>query len=152
MYYRINASAALSSVLHTSACCFTIRLTLLLSVHPLSSLSSYVQHIQAGDASVGTVVGTLWGNYKATTPLKLKIIDSYLLYILLTGVVQFVYCCLVGTFPFNSFLSGFISCVASFVLAGELRVYGTGTSSRKRGKQNVGAVVVGPAVVVMLQS
>ena len=32
-------------------------------------------------------------------------------YILITGVIQFVYCCLVGTFPFNSFLSGFISCV-----------------------------------------
>lgn len=44
--------------------------------------------------------------YQATTPKKLKIIDAYLAYILLTGVIQFVYCCLVGTFPFNSFLSG----------------------------------------------
>ena len=38
------------------------------------------------------------------------------------GVIQFVYCCLVGTFPFNAFLSGFISCVGSFVLAVCLRL------------------------------
>uniref|UniRef100_A0A1I7Y621 Dolichyl-diphosphooligosaccharide--protein glycosyltransferase subunit DAD1 n=1 Tax=Steinernema glaseri TaxID=37863 RepID=A0A1I7Y621_9BILA len=43
-------------------------------------------------------------------------------YILLTGIFQFVYCLLVGTFPFNSFLSGFISTVASFVLASCLRI------------------------------
>uniref|UniRef100_A0A3Q4HPL5 Dolichyl-diphosphooligosaccharide--protein glycosyltransferase subunit DAD1 n=1 Tax=Neolamprologus brichardi TaxID=32507 RepID=A0A3Q4HPL5_NEOBR len=30
-----------------------------------------------------------------------------------------LYCLLVGTFPFNSFLSGFISCVGSFILAGK---------------------------------
>ncbi|KAH9502415.1 Dolichyl-diphosphooligosaccharide-protein glycosyltransferase subunit dad1 [Bulinus truncatus] len=53
-----------------------------------------------------------------STPKKLKIIDAYLVYVLLTGIVQFAYCCLVGTFPFNSFLSGFISTVGSFILAG----------------------------------
>ena len=36
--------------------------------------------------------------------------------------LQFVYCCLVGTFPFNAFLSGFISCVGSFVLGVCLRL------------------------------
>ncbi|XP_065325921.1 dolichyl-diphosphooligosaccharide--protein glycosyltransferase subunit DAD1-like [Pelmatolapia mariae] len=33
------------------------------------------------------------------------------------GCRTLVYCLLVGTFPFNSFLSGFISCVGSFILA-----------------------------------
>jgi oligosaccharyltransferase complex subunit epsilon len=61
-------------------------------------------------------------DYLQSTSKKLKIIDAYLLFVLLTGVIQFVYCCLVGTFPFNSFLSGFISCVGSFVLAVCLRV------------------------------
>jgi hypothetical protein len=37
----------------------------------------------------------------------------------LTGIVQFVYCALVGTFPFNAFLSGFISTVGSFILTGK---------------------------------
>jgi oligosaccharyltransferase complex subunit epsilon len=65
-----------------------------------------------------TVLGKFYEEYVNNTPKKLKIIDAYLLYVFLTGVIQFVYCCLVGTFPFNSFLSGFISSVSCFVLAG----------------------------------
>jgi len=72
--------------------------------------------------SLKSVVKRFYDDYCQTTPKKLKIIDAYLLYILLTGAFQFLYCCLVGTFPFNSFLSGFISCVGSFVLAVCLRV------------------------------
>uniref|UniRef100_A0A8C4N874 Dolichyl-diphosphooligosaccharide--protein glycosyltransferase subunit DAD1 n=1 Tax=Eptatretus burgeri TaxID=7764 RepID=A0A8C4N874_EPTBU len=67
------------------------------------------------------VMTNLHKEYSAATPARLKLIDSYLAYVVLTGVIQFVYCCLVGTFPFNSFLSGFISCVGCFVLAGEAR-------------------------------
>jgi len=73
-------------------------------------------------ANIVTVLRKLNEEYQGSTPKKLKIIDAYLLYILLTGIVQFAYCCLVGTFPFNSFLSGFISSVASFVLAVCLRL------------------------------
>jgi oligosaccharyltransferase complex subunit epsilon len=50
------------------------------------------------------------------------LIDAYLVYIVVTGVMQFAYCCLVGTFPFNAFLAGFISCIGSFVLAACLRL------------------------------
>ncbi|XP_044264180.1 dolichyl-diphosphooligosaccharide--protein glycosyltransferase subunit DAD1 [Tribolium madens] len=71
---------------------------------------------------VTSVIAKFFNEYNSKTPKKLKCIDAYLLYILLTGIVQFVYCCLVGTFPFNSFLSGFISCVSSFVLAVCLRL------------------------------
>jgi oligosaccharyltransferase complex subunit epsilon len=69
-----------------------------------------------------SVLKRFYDDYSQTTPKKLKILDAYLLYILLTGILQFAYCCLVGTFPFNSFLSGFISSVGSFVLAVCLRV------------------------------
>merc|ERR1712018_383069 len=65
---------------------------------------------------------TLIQNYMKSTPQKLKLIDAYLLYILLTGAMQFIYCCMVGTFPFNAFLAGFISCVASFILGVNLRM------------------------------
>lgn len=68
---------------------------------------------------ITTVVNKFYNEYKSKTSKKLKIIDAYLLYILLTGAVQFFYCLLVGTFPFNSFLSGFISSVCCFVLAGK---------------------------------
>lgn len=64
-----------------------------------------------------------WEEYKKETPKKLKVIDAYLVYVFLTGVIQFVYCCLVGTFPFNSFLAGFISCVSCFVLGGKVKAW-----------------------------
>ena len=73
-------------------------------------------------ANLFTVLSKLYEEYNEKTPSKLKLVDGFLLYVLLTGVIQFVYCCLVGTFPFNSFLSGFISCVGTFVLAVCLRV------------------------------
>eukprot|EP00088_Acartia_fossae_P023931 TRINITY_DN24898_c0_g1_i1.p1 TRINITY_DN24898_c0_g1~~TRINITY_DN24898_c0_g1_i1.p1 ORF type:complete len:115 (-),score=25.06 TRINITY_DN24898_c0_g1_i1:205-549(-) len=73
-------------------------------------------------SSVKTVVNKFLDEYTNNTPKKLKIIDAYLTYIFITGVIQFVYCCLVGTFPFNAFLSGFISCVASFILGVCLRL------------------------------
>ncbi|CAJ0592817.1 unnamed protein product [Cylicocyclus nassatus] len=68
------------------------------------------------------VLKKLLDDYMKTTPERLKIIDAYMLYILLTGIIQFIYCLIVGTFPFNSFLSGFISTVTCFVLASCLRM------------------------------
>ncbi|CAH1101211.1 unnamed protein product [Psylliodes chrysocephalus] len=71
-------------------------------------------------AQITTVLSKFYNEYKTRTPKRLKAIDAYLFYILLTGITQFIYCLLVGTFPFNSFLSGFISSVSCFVLAGKL--------------------------------
>lgn len=76
------------------------------------------QH-QPQSQGIFAVLNKLYDDYKSSTPKKLKLIDAYLFCILLTGIFQFAYCCLVGTFPFNAFLSGFISTVASFVLAGK---------------------------------
>lgn len=70
-------------------------------------------------SNIKNILVKFYDEYNQTTPKKLKIVDAYLFYIMLTGIIQFVYCCLVGTFPFNSFLSGFISCVGSFVLGGK---------------------------------
>lgn len=66
------------------------------------------------------ILGEFKKNYDKETPQLLKIIDVFLVYQFLTGVLQFVYCVLVGTFPFNSFLSGFISTVGSFILTGKV--------------------------------
>jgi oligosaccharyltransferase complex subunit epsilon len=73
-------------------------------------------------ANIIEVLFRFYHEYSTSTSKKLKMIDAYLLYILLTGIIQFVYCLLVGTFPFNSFLSGFISTVACFVLGVCLRL------------------------------
>ena len=71
-------------------------------------------------AVIMEAIPQFFSNYRKSTAQRIKLIDLFLLYIVLTGVVQFIYCALVGTFPFNSFLSGFISCVGSFILTGTL--------------------------------
>merc|ERR1711962_140471 len=88
------------------------------SIHP----TRIILIIMAEQRSVIGVVKRFLEDYASVTPTKLKLIDAYMGYILITGVIQFLYCCLVGTFPFNSFLSGFISCVGSFILAACLRI------------------------------
>ncbi|KAG0026688.1 Dolichyl-diphosphooligosaccharide-protein glycosyltransferase subunit dad1 [Podila clonocystis] len=64
----------------------------------------------------------LVASYIKETPKSLKLIDSYMVYILLTGIIQFIYVTIAGTFPNNAFLAGFISTVASFILAANLRI------------------------------
>lgn len=50
----------------------------------------------------------------------MKLIDAFMAFLVVVGVVQFVYCVLAGAFPFNAFLSGFSATVGQFVLTGEL--------------------------------
>ncbi|XP_010941773.1 dolichyl-diphosphooligosaccharide--protein glycosyltransferase subunit DAD1 isoform X4 [Elaeis guineensis] len=50
------------------------------------------------------------------------IIDLYVVYAIVTAVIQVVYMGVVGSFPFNSFLSGVLSCVGTAVLAVCLRI------------------------------
>jgi len=52
-------------------------------------------------------VHTLWKAYKDQTPDRLKFIDAFLAFILLSGVAQFLYLILVTDFPFNAFLAGY---------------------------------------------
>lgn len=61
-------------------------------------------------------------HYKNTVPYHLKVIDAFLVYVLSTAAIQFVYVLLVGTFPFNAFLAGFFSCIGVFVLTVSLRM------------------------------
>eukprot|EP00735_Rhodelphis_limneticus_P000943 TRINITY_DN11479_c0_g1::TRINITY_DN11479_c0_g1_i1::g.10910::m.10910 TRINITY_DN11479_c0_g1::TRINITY_DN11479_c0_g1_i1::g.10910 ORF type:complete len:124 (+),score=16.09,sp/Q5RBB4/DAD1_PONAB/57.14/1e-39,DAD/PF02109.11/4.1e-45,PIG-F/PF06699.6/0.042,DUF4191/PF13829.1/0.053 TRINITY_DN11479_c0_g1_i1:40-372(+) len=72
-------------------------------------------------AAVSDALQAFVQTYKQTTPKRVKAIDAFLLFILLTALVQFVYCVLVGTFPFNAFLAGFLSCVGMFILTVSLR-------------------------------
>ncbi|KAI5073405.1 hypothetical protein GOP47_0011418 [Adiantum capillus-veneris] len=58
----------------------------------------------------------------AATPTKLKIIDLYVAYAICTALIQVIYMAIVGSFPFNAFLSGFLSSVGTAVLAVCLRM------------------------------
>ncbi|CAN6223479.1 unnamed protein product [Urochloa humidicola] len=58
----------------------------------------------------------------AATPTNLKIIDLYVICAVATALIQVAYMGLVGSFPFNSFLSGVLSCIGTAVLAVCLRI------------------------------
>lgn len=52
---------------------------------------------------------------------QIHLIDLFLCFILLSGIIQFVHLCLVGTFPYNAFLASFICSVGLFTLTVNLR-------------------------------
>ncbi|KPV74876.1 uncharacterized protein RHOBADRAFT_44397 [Rhodotorula graminis WP1] len=94
-----------------------------LDTSPAAALASTVKG-KAREQSQGLVgaVSTLWDNYREQTPPKLKLIDCSMLFLVLTGVFQFVYCFAVTNFPFNAFIGGFAAAVGQFVLLGALRI------------------------------
>ncbi|GAV72368.1 LOW QUALITY PROTEIN: DAD domain-containing protein [Cephalotus follicularis] len=55
------------------------------------------------------------------TPTNLKIIDLYVGFSVFTALTQVAYMAIVG-FPFNSFLSGILSCIGTAILAVCLRI------------------------------
>lgn len=66
-----------------------------------------------------SIVQDVWKSYQST-PLNLRLIDAFMAFLVFTGVTQFLYCVLVGNYPFNAFLSGFTATVGQFVLAGKV--------------------------------
>ncbi|KAJ2471078.1 oligosaccharyltransferase complex subunit epsilon [Coemansia sp. RSA 2322] len=73
-------------------------------------------------ASSTDIVARLARDYSRETPLRLKLIDTYMAFCVAVGLAQFAYCLLVGTFPYNAFLAGFGSAVSCFVFAANLRI------------------------------
>ena len=74
-------------------------------------------------ANVYRAIKTTWGKYQERVATHCKLIDIYIVYIILTALMQLVYATVIGTtYPFNSLLSGICSCVGSFVLAVSLRL------------------------------
>lgn len=61
----------------------------------------------SSSASPTNAVQTLWKAYRDNTPDRLKFIDSFLFFLMLSGIVQFAYCVLVSNFPYNAFLAGY---------------------------------------------
>ncbi|ORY84921.1 DAD family-domain-containing protein [Protomyces lactucae-debilis] len=67
------------------------------------------------------IVNDLWSSYLKSTPQQLKLIDMFMAFLIATGVLQFMYCLIVGNYPFNAFLAGFIATIGQFVLCAGLR-------------------------------
>ncbi|KAF4628911.1 hypothetical protein G7Y89_g9240 [Cudoniella acicularis] len=64
----------------------------------------------------------IWQNYLDKTPQRTKLIDVFMAFLVVVGVLQFVYCVIAGNYPFNAFLSGFSATVGQFVLTASLRI------------------------------
>ncbi|KLO16384.1 defender against death DAD protein [Schizopora paradoxa] len=91
---------------------------------PKGTSVSSQQKGKAGSSSVPAIqaaVDSLWKSYNDTTSPRLKLIDAFLVFIMLTGAAQFLYCILVTNYPFNAFLAGFASSIGQFVLTASLR-------------------------------
>ncbi|KAF2403946.1 defender against death DAD protein [Trichodelitschia bisporula] len=73
-------------------------------------------------SSAADIVNGAWSNYLAHTPQRVKLLDAFLAFLVGVGALQFVYCVIVGNYPFNAFLSGFSATVGQFVLTASLRM------------------------------
>lgn len=51
-------------------------------------------------------LSAMFDSYWRETSDRLKFIDAFLVFVLLSGITQFLYCVLVTNFPFNAFLAG----------------------------------------------
>ncbi|KAF7186238.1 Dolichyl-diphosphooligosaccharide--protein glycosyltransferase subunit dad1 [Pseudocercospora fuligena] len=85
---------------------------------PSSTSTSSIKNAQdAQQIALG-----VWNNYVNHTPQRVKLIDFFMGFLILVGVLQFAYCVLAGNYPFNAFLSGFSATVGQFVLTASLRI------------------------------
>lgn len=89
------------------------------------SLSSSSDPIQLGstEASSSSLLQSLVSGYKSRTPPECKSIDAFLVFTILTGLAQLVYCVITRGFPYNAFIGVFAASVGSFVFAGKNESY-----------------------------
>lgn len=82
------------------------------------------RHLQemSSTGSIKQIISKFLEDYNKNRTKKLLMVDSLMAYALVTAIIQVVYMILVGTFPFNSFLSAFFCHLGLFALAGKFPV------------------------------
>jgi oligosaccharyltransferase complex subunit epsilon len=68
-----------------------------------------------------SILKTFLASY-AKTPALCLILDAFLVFVMLTGIVQFVYMLVMGTYPYNAFLAGFATSCGMFCNAANFRI------------------------------
>lgn len=89
---------------------------------PAASKSTSKAAVNNKLSDLVSAINTTYSDYTKTLTPRLKLIDLFLAFLVALGILQFIYVLLVGNFPFNAFLGGFISCVGQFVLVVSLRL------------------------------
>jgi len=72
------------------------------------------------ESKESSLLQSLISGYKSTTSSECKSIDAFLLFSIMTGVSQMIYCLLTKGFPYNAFIGVFSASVGCFVFAGKL--------------------------------
>lgn len=67
---------------------------------------SYLEH---SEFRVSTLLRFVLTCVLATAAPRLKLIDSFMLFLMLTGIAQFAYCFGITNYPFNAFIGGCVS-------------------------------------------
>ncbi|PLW20516.1 hypothetical protein PCANC_16066 [Puccinia coronata f. sp. avenae] len=75
----------------------------------------------ASTSTLGVALSQLQKSYVESTPSSLLLIDSVLLFLIFSAVIQLLYCVLITSFPFNAFLGSFSLHIGQFVLLASLR-------------------------------
>ena len=76
---------------------------------------------KAGLVSVSQILRSFLLSYKSTES-RVKLIDAFALFAITQAIVQVAYLLIAGSFPYNSFLSGFFCSVGQFVFMVNLRL------------------------------
>ncbi|KAL4780879.1 DAD family-domain-containing protein, partial [Aspergillus varians] len=109
-------------------------------------LSSSPKTLSA-NSSISEIAVHVCQQYLTTTPQRTLLLDTFMVFLALVGVVQFVYCVLAGNYPFNAFLSGFCAAAGQIVLTASLRMQTSspteGSGSKSLGSGKGGKVVAG---------
>ncbi|KAI7947656.1 hypothetical protein MJO28_009564, partial [Puccinia striiformis f. sp. tritici] len=72
-------------------------------------------------SSTSTALKQLSQSYIEDTPSSLLLIDSVLVFLIGSAIIQLAYCVIITSFPFNAFLGAFSVHVGQFVLLASLR-------------------------------
>jgi oligosaccharyltransferase complex subunit epsilon len=68
-----------------------------------------------------SLLSRLAKNYQNLADDLTKLLDIFMIFCMVTGMTQFIYFSLNGSYQYNAFLGGFCSSVGSFVLAGTIK-------------------------------
>ena len=68
--------------------------------------------------SILDILQDFYSSYREKNSLKLRVLDSFIIFNGFILVLQVIYMVLVGSFPKNSFLSGVICCIGTMALTG----------------------------------
>lgn len=79
--------------------------------------------------AINEAVAAFRRRYAAERTPVLAVVDSLLVLAVVVSVIQLGYCAMVGTFPFNSFLSGFAASLGVFVLTGAAPAHSTAAAA-----------------------